>query len=74
MKTTQKKAILEHLKRMPITPLEALKYYGCFRLADVVFRLKKEGYDIITNIVGDVDGKHYAEYHIRQIQNTEDVK
>ncbi len=40
---TQKKKILKHLLAgFSITPMEALKSYGCFRLAAVVFSLKKE--------------------------------
>jgi len=27
-----------------ISPIEALNLFGCFRLADVIFRLKKDGF------------------------------
>jgi hypothetical protein len=69
---TQKQAIKKHLEGGgAITPLEALHYYGCFRLADIIFKLKKEGLDIVTNIVENgigEDKKHFAEYHIRRIE------
>jgi hypothetical protein len=61
---SQKKAILEHLQYgKSITPIEALNLYGCMRLADVVFKLKKKGYNIATNMIkDDSTGKKYASY------------
>lgn len=72
---TQKELIREHLKIEPITPLQALKLYGCFRLASVINRLRNEGHDIIMNIREDYNvplydrPKKYSEYHIRRIKN-----
>ena len=61
---SQKDAILEYLSNgHTITPIEALKYFGCFRLADVIFRLKKDGYDIETAMIKDGD-KWYARYRL----------
>lgn len=61
---SQKDAILEYLlKGYTITPIEALKWFGCFRLADVIFRLKKDGYDIETAMIKDGD-KWYARYRL----------
>lgn len=63
----QQANIKKHLLSAPITPLEALNLYGCFRLASVINRLRFEGMDIITNIVTDYENKKtYAEYHIRK--------
>ena len=31
-----------------ITPREAIKHFDNYRLADVVFKLKKEGYNIVN--------------------------
>ena len=45
-----------------ITPLEALANYGCFRLADVIFRLKGRGWVIGTYLKTDPNGKTYARY------------
>ncbi len=43
VKKTQKQKILDHLKMFKtITPLEAMKEYGCMRLAAVVYKLKEE--------------------------------
>lgn len=33
-----------------ITPLEALEAFGCFRLSAVIFDLRREGYEIRTDI------------------------
>ncbi len=70
-KLTQKQSVRIHLEKgLTITPLEALHYYGCFRLADVIFKLKKEGLDIVSNIIDD-NGKQFAEYHLRSLENAE---
>lgn len=45
-----------------ITPLEALANYGCFRLADAIFRLKGQGWVIGTYLKKDPNGKTYARY------------
>ena len=48
---TQKEDILAHLEKgHSITPLEALSQFGCFRLASVICKLKKDGYNIKSNI------------------------
>lgn len=58
--------VLQHLKENNnITSWEAIKEYGCTRLADVIFNLKDE-YTIITNMVQDTnrfgDTVRYAKY------------
>jgi len=61
---SQKDAILDYLsKGHSITPIEALEKFGCFRLAGVIFRLKKDGYDIETAMIKDGD-KWYARYRL----------
>ena len=46
---TQQERILEHLKKYgSITPLEALSIYGIYRLSVPIWRLRKQGYPIIT--------------------------
>lgn len=50
-KPTQKQQILKHLQdhKKGITQAEAAQLYNCWRLADVVFRLKREdGFSILT--------------------------
>lgn len=46
---TQQEMVLKHLKEQrTITPLEALREYGCYRLAAVVFNLKRKGHEIVS--------------------------
>ena len=44
-----------------ITPMQALRLYGCFRLAAVIFKLKEEGFLIETEMVYG-KGKKWASY------------
>ena len=45
----QKEAVLYHLQQFQtITSLEAIKEYGATRLSDIIFRLRKEGYNILS--------------------------
>ena len=62
--TTQKEMILEYLQLgHALTPLEALRYFGCFRLGARIADIKKEGYNIHSELVHDPKtGKRYASY------------
>lgn len=63
---SQREMILDHLKNKgSITPIEALNYYGCFRLAAVIFDLREEGYAIDTNMVTQ-NGKTFASYELME--------
>ena len=55
--------ILNHLKRRPITPIEALINYGCFRLAARVADLRQAGHRIDTETVKK-NGKTFARYRL----------
>ena len=62
---SQKNLVLNHLKNdNSITPLEALNKFGAFRLSAIIFDLKKDGYDIDTEIIKN-GGKHYANYKLK---------
>ena len=62
---TQTEAIRRHLQQgSPITPLEALQEYGCFRLAARIDELRHEGLDIET-LTQTRNGKRYAVYVLR---------
>jgi len=50
--------------------MEALNYYGSFRLAAHIEVLRKEGYNISTTMVKD-NGKEYASYKL--IKGTSNV-
>ena len=51
MKESQKTMILNHMKFEPITALDALREYGCFRLASRITDLKDQGYLIASKRV-----------------------
>lgn len=62
---SQKNKVLEYLKSgKSITPLKALTEFQAFRLADIVFKLKKDGHKIITIMKRSHSNKPYAEYHL----------
>lgn len=61
---TQKQMILRDLQNgRTITPLEALRDYGCFQLPARIFELKEAGYRIKTTLVKDGE-KRYARYSL----------
>jgi hypothetical protein len=62
MKPSHKLQVLAHLKEhKTITSWEAIKMFRCTRLADRIFVLKKEGHNIVTQLITS-NGKTFAEY------------
>ena len=53
--------ILAHLRTEPITPMQALMNYGCFRLAARIRDLRDSGHEIHTEQV-EFDDKRFARY------------
>jgi hypothetical protein len=66
---TQCRRILAHLKRGPITPMQALDQYGCFRLAARIADLREEGHPILTERVKR-NNKVYARYRLAKVKNS----
>lgn len=58
--------ILNHLKREPISAIEALNRYGCFRLAARIKDLREQGYEIETRDLDLPSGKTVAQYHLKE--------
>jgi hypothetical protein len=58
---TQNKMILQHLRVKPITPIEALDLYGCFRLAARIRDLKELGHAVNTELVAE-GNRRFARY------------
>lgn len=57
---SQEEMILKRLKQgRSITPLQALEWYGCFRLSARIYDLKRKGYEIVN-----VGNKQFAEYRM----------
>lgn len=60
---SQNEQILRWLQDSPITPLEALNIFGCFRLGARIWDLKRQGHNIKTEMV-ERDGKRFAQYSL----------
>lgn len=63
-------AIFNHLAKAPITALEALDRYQCFRLAARINDLRMQGHTIHTEWTIR-NGKRYATYHLINSKPTE---
>lgn len=60
---TQTTQILKHLEKRPITALEALKKYGCLRLAARINDLRRNGHNIVSTMMHFGD-KKFAMYQL----------
>ena len=61
---TQLENIRQHLNSgKPITALDALNLYGCFRLSAHIFTLRNEGMNIVTERIVR-NGKWFAQYSL----------
>ena len=58
-------SVLMHLKKKPITSWEAITLYRATRLADIIYRLKEKGYNILTVMVQTEDSV-YARYFLKK--------
>ena len=55
-KTNKTEKVLEHLQTYGcITSLEAIELYGATRLSDIIYRLRKRKYNILTIDIPFVD-------------------
>ena len=63
---TQLEAVMDYLAEgKSLTALQALKYFGCFRLAAIIHVLRKEGVPIVTHMVKDGRSRNgYARYQL----------
>lgn len=62
--TSQEERILEALENgEKLTPMDALRRWGCFRLGARIFGLKSRGHNIETKMIGN-GRKRYAEYRL----------
>lgn len=61
----QQRVILQHLKDgKNITQMKAMGVYHIPRLSDVVLKLKRKGYNIVTEMCDDEVGGRYASYSL----------
>ncbi|MDE2020679.1 MAG: hypothetical protein KGJ13_10120, partial [Patescibacteria group bacterium] len=57
-----------------LTPLDALKRFGVFRLGARIFDLKKAGYNIEMHLIETPSGKHVASYSLSKVRKGENYK
>jgi len=63
---SQSARILAYLKKgNSLTPYDALKRFGCFRLGARIWSLKRDGHPIQSRLV-EVQGKRVASYSIER--------
>ena len=60
---SQTNDILAYMQKKPITPLDALKKFGCLRLAARINDLRDAGHFVRTDIVRK-NGKKFARYSL----------
>lgn len=67
---TQMEQIKQHLEEgKSITPLEALRMFGCFRLSAIIFNLRYKPYEMDIKVKMIQQGKkHFAQYYLGEEQ------
>ena len=64
--STQQDRILAALRRgRAVTPISALRDFGCFRLGARIYNLKRQGHPIEATLKTDREGHRFAEYRMR---------
>ena len=62
---TQQQRILAALERgRTVTPISALRDFGCFRLGARIYNLKRQGHPITATLRTDREGHRFAEYRM----------
>lgn len=60
----QKMAVLDMLRRGPITASDAAVRLDCLRLAARIYDLRAEGHEIASEMIDDRGGTRVARYHL----------
>lgn len=65
---TQRSKVKKHLESgLPITPIDALEKYGCFRLAAIIHDLRHDDDMLIEKeLITNKYGTKYAKYSLRK--------
>ncbi len=64
-KPTQAQQIKKHLETgASINPLQALNWFGCFRLSARIYDLVSQGMNIESGKINIGSGKYVAEYYL----------
>lgn len=65
---SQNDRIYDHLASgKSITPLEALRLYGCMRLGARIWDLRQQGFVIVSELVKVEGGAHVASYRMEVV-------
>ena len=68
MKDSKINLVAKHLiSKKKITSWQAIELYHATRLADIIFTLKAEGWNIVTNMVKEDSGVRYAVYRLMSV-------
>ena len=68
MKDSKINLVAKHLiSKKRITSWQAIERYHATRLADIIFTLKAEGWNIVTNMVKEDSGVRYAVYRLMSV-------
>lgn len=66
-KKTQKERVLEFMEEgNSITPIEALERFGCFRLAHIIWEIRKDRHVYTRMITHPKYGTKFAEYSFKK--------
>jgi hypothetical protein len=60
---TKTDQVLTHLTKNPITSWEAIMLYRVTRLADIIFKLKQRGHNIVTKMIDEGEVR-FARYYL----------
>lgn len=64
---TQKNQVRRYLlDGNSVTPLEALRMFGAFRLSAIIFELREEGLPVVTEKIQVAPKKRVAKYYLPQ--------
>ena len=69
MKLTQYDRVLDHLQRNgKLSQKQAIRLFGAYRLSDIIYRMRRDGYNISTNYKSGKnrfgDNVSWAEYKL----------
>jgi hypothetical protein len=64
---SQEDMTLEALKNGELTAIDALKKFGCFRLAARIYRLRQAGHNIEKRMQRLNNGKNIAVYSLEKV-------
>jgi hypothetical protein len=63
---SQEDMTLQALTKGELTSIDALKKFGCFRLAARIYKLRQSGHNIKSTTKTLPNGKHIAVYTLEQ--------